>query len=246
MARRTVLKICILLFLSTKILADAPKDTFKLANEAFDRGAIDDAIQLYESIASNNYASAVLFYNLGTAYIRKENWPAARYYLEKGKLEHPTDEDLRHNLEFVREQVDDLYNFPSFPLTGLVDQIHSVSGKNSISVSLLILFGVGLLVLYTKPFHWKSIIYGIGAMWLLVLILFLFERKLERIDHSMAIVWNDQVSLYNKPETDASSSVVTLKAGLKVRTLEKIGPWCRVDLADGTSGWIQDKDVRFL
>ncbi|MCB0665784.1 MAG: hypothetical protein KDC80_08185 [Saprospiraceae bacterium] len=245
MAIRTVIIFCFL-FIVADAIADVPKDTFRLANEAFEKGAVDDAIQLYESIASNDFGSTTLYYNLGTAYLKKENWPAARYYLEKARQEHPTRVDLNSNLEYVRERVDDQYNFPHFPLAGFIEQIHSLFGKNFISLLMLFLFIGGILVAYLRPSHWKTSLYIGTAAWILVFSVFLLERKIDTIQHNMAIVWNDQVQLYDKPEVARESKIADLRAGLKVRSLEKIGPWCRVDLADGTSGWIEDKDIRFL
>lgn len=233
-----------LLFVGS-LYADAPKDTFKLANEAFEKGAIDDAIHLYESIISNEFASATIFYNLGTAYIKKQNWAAARYYLEKGLHEEPNNKGLNQNLAYVREQVDDLYNFPHFPLTGVINQIHSMAGKNLLSLALLIFFLAGLGIGWSKPLHWKYILYGISVGWLTLIGLFLVERKNDRIQHNMAIIWQSSTPIYTKPET-TSGTELELGAGLKVRTLERVGPWCRVDLADGTAGWIEEKELRFL
>ncbi|MCB0687373.1 MAG: tetratricopeptide repeat protein [Saprospiraceae bacterium] len=238
--------VVILFFIVVKLSADAPKDTFRLANEAYEKGAIDDAIQLYESIVTNDYGSTSIYYNLGTAYLKKENWSAARFYLEKGIQANPNHPGLNKNLELVRTAVDDLYNFPHFPLMGLIDNIHSVAGKNIISIVLLILFIVAMAVAWFKPQFWQKGLYGIAGFWLLVFILFMLERKNARIYHNMAIIWKDETPLYDKPENDSVNDIVNLKAGVKVRSLEKVGPWCRIDLADGTSGWIEEKEVRFL
>ena len=109
---RILIQVLFFMLLAGNVIASAPKDTFKLANEAFEKGAIDDAIHLYESIISNGFVSETIYFNLGTAYIKKKNWSAARFYLEKGIQEDPHHNGLEQNLAVVREQIDDLYNFP--------------------------------------------------------------------------------------------------------------------------------------
>lgn len=242
---RLLIQVLFFLLLACKLTASAPKDTFELANEAFEKGAIDDAIQLYESVISHGFQSETIYFNLGTAYIKKKNWSAARFYLEKGIQEDPHHAGLEQNLAVVREQVDDLYNFPQFPLTGLVNSIHSLAGKNFISLLLLTLFLGGLAVFWLKPVWWRPALYLTFSAWILLLGLFLLEIKNIHIEQNMAIVWQNNAPLFEKPETD-NDETSNLKAGIKVRTLEKVGSWCRVDLADGTSGWIEDQELKFL
>ncbi len=231
--------------LALNVSATTPTDTFKLANEAFEKGAIDDAILLYESILSNDYHSPTIYHNLGVAYLRTQNWPSARYYLEKGLLQAPLDPGLNSNLNFIREKVGDSYNFPSFPFTGLISKIHQIAGQNVISLFLLLVFLCTISVIWFKPGKWQLVSGLLGATWVILLMLFLLERKNEQIHHDMAIVWNHVAELYDKPD-EISESISTIYGGHKVRIMEKVGPWCQVDLADGTTGWIEAKELRLL
>ncbi len=230
--------------LALKLSASAPTDTFQMANEAFERGAINDAIQLYENIVDNHYHSTAIYHNLGLAYLKQENWSAARYYLEKGLLEAPLDAGLKRNLQYVREQVDDPYNFPAFPLTGLIVKIHHYAGRNLIAVGLLIVFLGILAIVWLKPMSWQMYSYFLGALWMILLGLFLLERNYDRTNHEMAIIWSE-ADVYEKPD-ELSGPVTSLKNGYKVHILEEVGSWYHIDLADGTTGWMEENNLRRL
>ncbi|MBK8505616.1 MAG: tetratricopeptide repeat protein [Saprospiraceae bacterium] len=225
--------------------AALPADTFKLANEAFERGSISDAIQLYESIVSKDYGSASIYHNLGTAYIKQQDWSAARFYLEKGLQEAPLHSAIQKNLRFAREQIDDLYSFPRFPLTGVIETIKSHTGSNFLSVLLSSLFLILVVLLWFRPGNLAVWLYILGSFWIVTLVLLLFERNYDHTNHRMAIIWQNQTPLYDKPEV-SDLGIANLSAGYKVRILEQVGPWYYIDLADGTSGWIEQKEVRRL
>jgi tetratricopeptide (TPR) repeat protein len=242
---KIVIAIVSFFLFSSNSFSASPADTFKLANDAFAKGSISDAIQLYESIVSNNYGSATLYHNLGTAYLKQQNWPAARYYLEKGLQEAPFHSAIQHNLQYVREQVDDLYSFPRFPLTGVIEAIKSYLGSSFLSMLLSFAFLVIIVLLWLKPGNLGVWLYSLGFFWLLTFTLLLFELNYDRSNHKMAIVWQNQTQLYEKPEV-SDLEKMHLSGGFKVRILERVGPWCRIDLADGTTGWIEEKELRIL
>jgi len=233
------------LFLFHMGYSATPADTFKLANDAYEKGAIDDAIQLYESIVSSNFKSAALYHNLATAYISTGQWPEARYYTEKALAENPLNPKIRTNLDYIKNYVGDPYPFPSFPLSGMVDAIHSVVGQAAISILLLLIFLAMIAAIWTRTTKWKPIIYGLSAIWVTLFCLFLIERHETNNFRSMGIVWATEVQLLDKPD-DLANSLSPLNEGQKVRILESIGPWCRVDLADGSSGWLQSDKLRML
>jgi tetratricopeptide (TPR) repeat protein len=231
---------------TTILQAELPSDTFKLANDAYEHGAIDDAIHLYESIMGSQYTSAVLYYNLGTAYIEKQKWAEARYYLEKARLADPNQEGVIENLNYVQKQIDDLYEFPYFPFTNIVEYIHSTMGWSALTLSLLAFFLLVLGTIWVRPLkHWKSLAYALTACWILLFCLFLLEWNYARMKNKLAIVWEGGVDLREKPD-DFGEPIATLEGGFKVRVLEQVGPWCRVDLADGSAGWILGQSIKSL
>ena len=225
-----------------------PTDTFKLANEAYQRGALDDAIQLYQSIADNGFKSLALYYNLGSAYANKERWGEARYYLEKARLENPLDPKVNKNLEKVKSAIDDPYIYPKYPLFPTVELIHAKVGKNIISILFLLLFILLLSSLYLvyvrRSFQGKAIPLICVALLLVVGTLLFFEQTYERF-HNRMVIATEESSLYGVPDLEGEIAL-ELRHGHKLRIQEELGPWYKVDLADGTEGWIPRDQVRSL
>ncbi len=242
-----------ILFVSTMVICESnanviPKDTFRLANEAFSKGAMDDAIQLYQSIADGGFKSLPLYHNLGTAYANKENWAAARLYLERAQLEDPLNAEVINNLEQVKEKVDDPYHYPKYPLFNSIEYIHSRFSTNAFAWMLLVISLLFIASLYqrfvvassnAKTWLW------ISAVFLIIFsTLVFFEQTYVRFHNRMLVLF-EASELYRAP--DEYGEVVTeLMPGHKLRIQEELGPWVQVDLADGTEGWIQTSKVRAI
>lgn len=227
---------------------NAASDTFKLANEAYSKGAIDDAIQLYQAIADNGYKSLALYYNLGSAYANQENWGEARYYLEKARLENPLDPKVKKNLEKVKAAIEDPYLYPRYPLFPTIELIHAKAGRNVISIIFLILFLLFLCGIHLKHIRQlpgvRLVPVFIGGLLFIVGIMLFFEQTYERFHNRMVIV-NQDSALFRVPDINGAVGL-ELKPGHKLRIQEHLGPWFRVDLADGTEGWIPRDQVKTL
>ncbi len=242
----------LLLFVAAALstaFASAPKDTFRLANEAFEKGAIEDAIQLYQSIADRGYGSAKLFYNLGTAYAELSQWGEARYFLERASLENPRGEEIQSNLDMVKAQIDDQYTFPRYPFFGTVEWLHSHVGRHFLSLALLLLFGLLLWLVFRiwlggrtalRPALWPA-----SGLLLVVAFLFSMEITYQRFHQRMGILMLDKAALVAIPDLDGQL-VTELASGHKLRIREELGPWLHVELADGQQGWIKAQGVRRL
>ncbi len=221
-------------------------DTFQLANTALSEGKVDDAIQLYTTLADKGYGSATLYYNLGTAYAQKESWGKARLFLERAQLEKPLSKEIEQNLEYVKDEVGDLYHFPAYPLSSFIKAVHNVMGQDILAICLWIFFAITLMMLFRWKVkkaagQWQLLTYIFGSILLLVLTLFLLERAYLKFHDKMVIASNTK-EVYQVPD-NAAATVVSLRAGYKLRVLEDLGEWKRIDLSDGTEGWITSQDL---
>lgn len=238
----SILSMCI----SMVVAGAMQSDTFQLANTALSEGKVDDAIHLYTTLADNGYGSADLYYNLGSAYAQKESWGKARLFLERAQLENPLSKEIEQNLEYVKDQVGDLYHFPAYPLSGFIKVVHSVMGKDFLAICLWISFAVTLMMLFRWKVkkvagRWQLLTYILGGIFLVVLVLFLLERTYFKF-HDRMLVASDLKEVYEVPD-DATESAVGVRAGHKLRVLEDLGDWKRIDLSDGTEGWVNNKDL---
>ena len=226
-----------------------PKDTFQLANDAFAAGDLDRAIALYEYLTQQKLISQELFYNLGTAHAHQEGWGAARFYLEKALLEDPGHEQIQHNLSLIKGQVDDTHHFPQYPFFATIASIHSQFGQKFLSIGLLsLLYAIGFLLIIN---HLKTIqrtkIYLSVLVGLLVVngFLLMMEHTYLGFHLEMGIVAKDGTELFPHPDTSTEANTY-LSAGCKARVNESVGPWVKVDLADGSVGWLQTDKIVLL
>jgi uncharacterized protein YgiM (DUF1202 family) len=60
-----------------------------------------------------------------------------------------------------------------------------------------------------------------------------------------AIVFSEEVAIKSEPN-NRSQAIFTLHAGTKVNVLEQLNDWKKIEIADGTTGWIPSDDIRVL
>lgn len=99
-------------------------EEFEAANEFYEDKEYANAIRLYQSILDSGVESAPLYFNLANAYFKEGDLGhAVLYYLKAERLD-PSDQDIRHNLEFARQfsQVQ-MAGVPLNPITGLLNQM---------------------------------------------------------------------------------------------------------------------------
>lgn len=84
------------------VRADDIESEFKRANEYYEAKRYDGAIERYLKIIDQGVESSTLYFNLGNAYFKNSDLGHAILYYMKARRLDPSDEDIRHNLEFAR------------------------------------------------------------------------------------------------------------------------------------------------
>ena len=90
--------VIILLFISVFSFADDNTILLEKGNKAYNDKFYQEAINNYLNVIKNGLESPSLYYNLGNAYFKKEEYAAAILYFEKAKKLNPNDEDILYNL----------------------------------------------------------------------------------------------------------------------------------------------------
>lgn len=231
------------------IFGSTPADTFQLANKALLQKNYYDAIQLYESIHNGGYYSISLYYNLGSALLKTNQIAAARLYFEKAIYEDPLNQDISKNIESIRNRIADYYAFPKYPFFPTIEYIHSHIGHRLISILLWLFFIIALTSWYINRvkqiniFKWFALT---CLTFLLVLTgLFFIEQTYKNFHEDMCILFEREVSLYEQP--DIHSSVLgTLSEGFKYKIEEVIGEFTKIELGDGSQGWIKTNNYKYI
>jgi tetratricopeptide (TPR) repeat protein len=230
-----------------------PEELWEQGNQAYTAGNYPEAIQLYDSISRQGYASARLFYNLGNAYYKENQIGRAILYYNRAQRLDPGNADIRHNLSIagasVRDRIDVV---PEFFLKTWSKRLMYTLGGDTWAVLSLVFFGfaLALVLLYllgTRTSVRKAGFYGAILCLALAIGTLLFasiqRRKLLHPDE--AIVMITAAPVKSEPN-QASRDVFVLHEGTKVRIDNSVGEWREIVLSDGNRGWIEQKSIALI
>lgn len=220
------------------------------ANGAYKNEDYTTAIASYEQLLKEGQHSNVLYYNLGNSYYKNEQLGLAILNYEKGLLLAPGDKDLSHNLLVARTKVEtQLDPIPEFFLDRWWRSIilaMSSLGWSILGLSLLaggcmglMLWRIGQTRLQKK---WGLLIGGSLVVISLFVLWIAQSRKDFELDSGYAVVITEKIDLKSGAD-DKSTTIFQLTEGVKVKVLDKIGNWNKVQLADGELGWLQENTL---
>ena len=97
--------ILFLLFLVSFANASESIDsTFKKANDLYNKGDYEQAVQSFESIVNQGNESADLYFNIANCYYKLGKVAPSIYNYEKALLLNPDDEAIQTNLSFAQKK----------------------------------------------------------------------------------------------------------------------------------------------
>ena len=237
------------LLCATFVLAqsDDPNELFDRANEAYVAENYDEAISLYQTILGQGMHSAELYLNLGNAYFKSNNTAASILYYERGLLVDPTDERILNNLTFAENQRLDKIDPLPLPLGQRVVKGFFSALSTTIWALISIVLGVAGLVLFlyyrkTSKRLWFTASITFYVLALGVFGLTLKAKNLAEKDQS-AIIYAPRVLVLSEPKAEAPV-VFELHEGTKVQLLERYQDYTHIRIANGQSGWMNDRELR--
>lgn len=220
------------------------------ANKHYIAGEYEQAIDGYNEILGSNCESAEVYYNLGNAYYKTNQFTLAILNYERAKLLAPNDEDIQFNLDMANQYVVDAIN----PLpqvffirwwSNLTNKL-SVDGwaKTSVISFILFLILAGLFV-FTRKSLLKRLSFWCGIL-VIVISIFSFNfatRHKKRItEHNFAIITQASVTVKSSP-AENGTDLFMIHEGLKVEIKDNLGQWLQIRLSDGNQGWLPSSSL---
>jgi tetratricopeptide (TPR) repeat protein len=240
--------IFLFLFITQSFLA---QNGFEEGNALYQKEKYSEAATAYESVLQSGKHSAALYFNLGNTYYKQNKVAPAIYNYEKALLLNPNDSEILTNLKFAQKMtIDEIKEIPKVGFEKLLRDFTAAYHYDTwawISVSIAFAFLLFFLGYYFSQTTLLKRIFFIG-MFLLVFALLisilsaLFEKSHYDNDQP-AIVFSEIASVKSEPRTSATEAFV-LHEGTKVMVLEKTANWKKIELLDGTEGWIESRDIR--
>ncbi|MFA9192480.1 tetratricopeptide repeat protein [Flavobacterium sp. FZUC8N2.13] len=224
---------------------------FEKGNDLYKNGKYEQAIDAYNSVLSVKKQSADLFFNLGNCYYKLNKVAPAIYNYEKALVLKPNDDDIANNLRFAQKRtVDEIKVVPKVGFEKLLRDFTGNYHYNTwawISVAFSVLFLVSFLGYYFSALALNKRLFFFGMFLMLVLLVIsvssaIFERSYFK-NEKPAIVFAEMTDVKSEPQ-NKGASVVILHEGTKVFVKEKVDNWKKIELTDGTEGWIDSDAIR--
>ncbi len=224
---------------------------FDRGNALYQKGRYEEAIVEYESVLTTNQHSSELYFNLGNCYYKLNKVAPAIYNYEKALVLNPDDAEIQNNLKFAQKlQIDEIKVIPTVGFSKMVHDFTSTFHYNTwawISVGFSTLFLVFFIGYYFSQITLSKRIFFIGMFVLIVLLLVSVSAAISEKNHydseKPAIVFAEMVLVKSEPQ-NASNTVFTLHEGTKVFVLESLENWRKIQLTDGTEGWIEKTAIK--
>lgn len=246
--KRLLNTILVLLFAFT---LHAQQDLLKKANELYTKEQFNEAIDVYNQILMANLESAEVYYNLGNAYFKTNQFPKAILNYERAKLLSPEDEDINFNLQVANQRVvDSIQELPGIFITRWWNSLINSQTTDTWAIISIIAFVIFLVLagLYffahsgdiRRIAFWSAwFIFGFSMLaWS-----FAASQKSRLVDHKYAIVMAPTVTVKSSP-SEKGTNLFIIHEGLKVKITDKLGDdWLEVKLADGNKGWLLTESI---
>lgn len=226
---------------------------FVAANELYQMGQYEPALERYNALILSGKESADLYYNMGNAAYRSNSIGHAILYYEKALKLDPAFQDAVHNLEFVsRYRLDTFEEVPVLFLGAWISGYVQLFPERTWSLLAMIFFVIimgGLLFyLFSRKLFFKKFgfISGVAALLLFILTLLpALSRHRDIVDPDSAIILSPSVVVRSSP-SESGTELFILHEGTKIEVNEEVSGWQNIKVIDGREGWIKTEDFRTI
>ena len=245
--------LCLIFALGSLTVYSQNTELFEQATTAYNQGAYEKAIENYLEIVNNGEHSAALYYNLGNCYYKLNQIAPSIYYYEKALLLKPGDKEIKNNLIYAQQMtIDAIETTPESGLTRIYNSFIGILSFDQwayLAVSLVILFVLSYLAYYFLRYSSHKRISFIVSIISLILGItslgFAFVQYNYYNSEQPAIVFAEECLVKSEPN-NRSSEVFLLHEGTKVKVLDELEDFRKIELADGKIGWVHQDEIKLL
>lgn len=224
---------------------------FEEGNVLYKKGQYQQAIDAYSSVLSAKKQSAELYYNIGNCYYKLNKVAPAIYNYEKALVLSPNNQEVLNNLKFAQKRtVDEIKVIPKVGFEKLLRDFTAIYDYNTwarFAVGFSVLFLLGFLGYYFSAASVLKRVFFVGMFLMLVFLIIsvaaaLFEKSYA-VNERPAVVFADRTEVKSEPQ-NKGSKVIDLHEGTTVSVKKVEGRWKKIQLTDGTVGWIASEAIR--
>ncbi|AWK03352.1 BatE protein [Flavobacterium crocinum] len=225
---------------------------FEAGNALYQKGQYKEAVQVYENIVKEDkLQSAELYFNLGNCYYKLNQVAPSIYNYEKALVLKPNDPETLNNLKFAKKlTIDEIKEVPKVGFAKLIQNFTSIFDYNmwaKIAVAIGFVFLLSFIGYYFSKATIAKRIYFVGMFIFLIAFALSISAAVAEKRHfdndRVAIVFSEMSQVRAKPQKSANG-IILLHEGAKVYVLETTADWKKVELTDGTQGWIESSTIK--
>jgi len=238
-----------ILLLSTQVFF--AQNGFEKGNAYYAKGKYTEAVAAYESILKDNKQSSELYFNLGNAYYKLNQVAPSIYNYEKALVLNPNDKESINNLKFAQKRtIDEIKVIPKVGFGKLLRDFTEIYHHNTwgwVSVGLATFFLLFFIGYYFSQKTLSKRIFFFGMFAVVFVIFITLSAAIIEKSHfdteKPAIIFAEMANVKPEPR-DGGKPLFALHEGTKVYVFETIGKWKKIQLTDGTEGWIESSAIK--
>jgi tetratricopeptide (TPR) repeat protein len=230
---------------------------FFAGNTYYDEGNFQAACKSYEELVEQGLESGNLYFNLGNTYYKLGKKGLAVLYYEKARKIMPQDADLKANLSFVTESIEEgeipgLTRFYHFLIHLASLERLFICTAVTFSLFLLLLIISSLIQAKEEEGDWPLLVWRNTRPVLLGLaVVFIFLSSLTILTYNHYHHQRPGVAIYAgggvryEPVQDGTL-YFHLAEGSRLQILEEKGEWYLIKRVDGKRGWVKKEYIGAL
>jgi len=231
--------------------AMTPDSLIVTANNAYNQGLYDSALNTYDQVIKEGVESGELYYNIGNAYYKNNDVASAILYYEKARKLLPNDEDISYNLSIANSMiVDKIEKVPELFYYRWWNFFYNALDADAWTIFALISFSflivtIGLFII-SKKRQYRKLSFYIGILFLLITIAtfsLASQKYYYNIEHKEAIVFISSITVKSSPTQNAVDLFV-IHDGTKVRIIDRIDNWVEIKIQNGSVGWLPEESLK--
>lgn len=225
----------------------------KQAEQYYAEAKYDSASLFYQKVLDNGYHSTDLYYNLANAFYKQNDLPSAILYYEKALKINPSDESVLFNLKLANAQIQD--KIEALPVLFFIRwyigiyNMFSVDNWARISLVLFSVFALfSLFYFLGKSIYVRKTGFYFGLIFLFLSAAGLFltyKKNASQQERAYAIVFSPSITVKSSPNQNGVDLFV-MHEGSKLQIVDKVGQWCEIKIANGSTGWIEINTIRLI
>ena len=224
---------------------------FETGNALYKKGQYEQAIDAYNTVLGSKMQSAELYYNIANCYYKLNKVAPAIYNYEKALILSPNNTDVINNLKFAQKRtVDEVKVIPKVGFEKLLRDFTAIYNYDKwawLTITFSVLFLLSFIGYYFSAASVLKRVFFVSMFLMLVFVLIsvsaaMFEKNYA-VNERPAIVFADRTEVKSEPR-NKGNKVIDLHEGTKVYVKKVEGRWKKVQLTDGTIGWIESEAIR--